>query len=71
MKATSPFVFSTVSESSILRLLKLVDCDNGEIGLFETGGRLYAVQSGQKLAAFVITDVTDNAFRIDDQKRIA
>ncbi len=32
--ATSPFVFSTVNERSILRLLKLVACDNDKIGTY-------------------------------------
>jgi hypothetical protein len=32
--ATSPFVFSTVPERSILRLLKLIACDNGKIGTY-------------------------------------
>ena len=32
--ATSPFVFSTVKERRILRLLKLIDCDNGKIGTY-------------------------------------
>ena len=32
--ATSPFVFSTVNERSILRLLKLIGCDNGKIGIY-------------------------------------
>jgi hypothetical protein len=32
--ATSPFSFSTVPERSILRLLKLIDCDNGKIGTY-------------------------------------
>ncbi len=32
--ATSPFVFSTVNESSILRLLKLIACDNSQIGSY-------------------------------------
>ena len=32
--ATSPFVFSTVNERSILRLLKLIACDNGKIGTY-------------------------------------
>ena len=34
LKATSPFVFSTVNERSILRLLKLIACDNGKIGTY-------------------------------------
>ena len=34
LEATSPFVFSTVNERSILRLLKLIDCDNGKIGTY-------------------------------------
>jgi len=34
MAATSPFVFSTVKERSILRLLKLIQCDNGKIGTY-------------------------------------
>ncbi len=32
--ATSPFVFSTVNERSILRLLKLINCDNSKIGTY-------------------------------------
>jgi hypothetical protein len=34
LEATSPFVFSTVNERSILRLLKLIACDNGKIGIY-------------------------------------
>jgi hypothetical protein len=34
LEATSPFVFSTVPERSILRLLKLISCDNGKIGTY-------------------------------------
>jgi len=34
LEATSPFVFSTVNERSILRLLKLIQCDNGKIGTY-------------------------------------
>jgi len=34
VEATSPFVFSTVKERSILRFLKLIDCDNGKIGTY-------------------------------------
>jgi len=34
LTATSPFGFSTVNERSILRLLKLIDCDNGKIGTY-------------------------------------
>lgn len=32
--ASSPFVFSTVNERSILRLLKLIECDNSKIGSY-------------------------------------
>ena len=32
--ATSPFVFSMVNERTVLRILKLIDCDNGEIGTY-------------------------------------
>lgn len=32
--ATSPFVFSTVNERSILRFLKLIECDNSKIGTY-------------------------------------
>src|ERR1035437_10004706 len=32
--ATSPFVFSTVNERTILRFLKLIACDNGMIGTY-------------------------------------
>jgi hypothetical protein len=34
LSATSPFVFSTVNERTILRLLKLIACDNGKIGTY-------------------------------------
>lgn len=34
IEATSPFVFSTVNERSILRFLKLIACDNGKIGTY-------------------------------------
>lgn len=34
LDATSPFVFSTVNERSILRFLKLIECDNGKIGTY-------------------------------------
>ncbi len=34
LEATSPFVFSAVSERSILRLLKLIACDNSKIGTY-------------------------------------
>ncbi|HLA81351.1 MAG TPA: hypothetical protein VJP78_07015 [Thermoleophilia bacterium] len=34
LEATSPFVFSAVKESNVLRLLKLIACDNGEIGTY-------------------------------------
>lgn len=34
LEATSPFVFSTVNERSILRFLKLIACDNAKIGTY-------------------------------------
>ncbi len=34
LSATSPFVFSVVRERSVLRLLKLIQCDNGKIGTY-------------------------------------
>jgi hypothetical protein len=34
LDATSPFVFSTVNERTILRFLKLIECNNGEIGTY-------------------------------------
>jgi len=34
LEATSPFVFSSVNERSILRFLKLIGCDNGKIGTY-------------------------------------
>ena len=33
-QATSPFTFSRVNERSILRFLKLIQCDNGKIGAY-------------------------------------
>lgn len=34
LAATSPFVFSTVNEQTILRFLRLIDCDNSKIGTY-------------------------------------
>ena len=34
LEASSPFAFSSVNERSILRLLKLIECDNGKIGSY-------------------------------------
>ncbi len=34
LTATSPFAFSSVKERSILRILKLIACDNGKIGTY-------------------------------------
>jgi len=34
LEATSPFVFSSVNERSILRFLKLIACDNNKIGTY-------------------------------------
>ena len=34
LEATSPFIFSAVRERSILRILKLIACDNSEIGTY-------------------------------------
>ena len=34
LEATSPFVFSTVNERTMLRFLKLIACDNGKIGSY-------------------------------------
>lgn len=34
LSATSPFTFSEIGESAIFRFLKLIDCDNGQIGSY-------------------------------------
>jgi len=34
LDASSPFVFSTVNERTMLRFLKLIACDNGKIGTY-------------------------------------
>lgn len=34
LEATSPFVFSTVNERTMLRFLKLIGCDNSKIGTY-------------------------------------
>ena len=34
LEATSPFVFCTVNERTILRFLKLIECDNSKIGTY-------------------------------------
>lgn len=34
LEATSPFTFSVVNESNVMRFLKLIQCDNGKIGSY-------------------------------------
>ncbi|RDJ18360.1 hypothetical protein B5K05_01325 [Rhizobium phaseoli] len=34
LEASSPFVFSAVNERTVLRFLKLIQCDNGKIGTY-------------------------------------
>src|SRR5437870_11083271 len=34
MSATSPFTFSEIGESTILRFLKLIGCDNAKVGTY-------------------------------------
>jgi hypothetical protein len=34
LEASSPFVFSTVNERTMLRFLKLIECDNSKIGTY-------------------------------------
>jgi hypothetical protein len=34
LNATSPFVFSTVNERTVMRFLKLIQCDNAKIGTY-------------------------------------
>jgi len=34
MSATSPFTFWRVNESSVMRFLKLIGCDNGKVGSY-------------------------------------
>lgn len=34
LEATSPFTFSVVNESSVMRFLKLIECDNAKIGAY-------------------------------------
>ena len=34
VNATSPFALSTVNERTVLRFLKLIDCDNSQIGVY-------------------------------------
>ena len=34
LNATTPFTFSTVNERTMLRFLKLIQCDNGKIGTY-------------------------------------
>ncbi|HUG11798.1 MAG TPA: hypothetical protein VMM36_12325 [Opitutaceae bacterium] len=34
LEATSPFAFSVVPERTVLRFLKLIQCDNGKIGTY-------------------------------------
>jgi len=34
LEATSPFTFSIVNESSVMRFLKLIQCDNAKIGTY-------------------------------------
>ncbi|MER9069587.1 hypothetical protein NKH84_23920 [Mesorhizobium sp. M0902] len=34
LEASSPFVFSAVNERTVLRFLKLIQCDNGKVGTY-------------------------------------
>lgn len=34
LEATSPFTFHVVNESNVMRFLKLIQCDNGKIGVY-------------------------------------
>ena len=34
LEASSPFAFSIINESAMLRFLKLIDCDNAKIGVY-------------------------------------
>lgn len=54
--------FSLPSQGLLqLAFLPTGECVNGELDLFETGGRVYIAQSGYSGVAFTITDVTDPA----------
>jgi hypothetical protein len=69
--ATSPFVFSVVRERSILRLLKLIQCDNTKIGIYaklvddrndtahSNGNIFYSEQSALELKIREILRVVD------------
>jgi hypothetical protein len=71
LEATSPFVFSTVKERSILRFLKLIDCDNAKIGTYAklvddrndtahpNGNIFYSEQSALDLKIIEILRVVD------------
>lgn len=69
--ATSPFVFSVVRERSVLRLLKLIQCDNNKIGTYaklvddrndtahSNGNIFYSEQSALELKIREILRVVD------------
>ena len=69
--ATSPFVFSSVNERTMLRFLKLIACDNGKIGTYAklvddrnesahpNGNIFYSEQSALDLKIHEILRVVD------------
>lgn len=71
LAATSPFVFSTVKERSVLRFLKLIQCDNSKIGAYaklvddrndtahSNGNIFYSEQSALELKIREILRVVD------------
>lgn len=56
----APFEYAS-SGFEPLSFVPTGDCQNGEIGLFESGGRTYIAQSGLFQTAFTLTEVTDPA----------
>src|SRR5260370_28425236 len=71
LAATSPFVFSMVKQRSVLRLLKLIQCDNSKIGTYaklvddrndtahSNGNIFYSEQSALELKIREILRVVD------------
>jgi hypothetical protein len=62
LEASSPFVFSIVKERSILRLLKLIECDNGMIGSYAKlvdDRNASAMSAAEKVASYYDLPVSD------------
>ena len=83
LEATSPFVFSTVNERTMLRFLKLIECDNSKIGTYAklvddrnesahpNGNIFYSEQSALDIkireVLRIVAEIQDHSKRVIEQ----